>query len=154
MKKIWLILIAATIGLCVLCSLPRMASCDSPIVFIVNNANPATSVGMLDLIDYYRKTRREWPDGTAVRFVDRNVGSAERQAFLREVLKQSESDVDLFWLAQKLRSGNSTPIQVSGDDLVIELVKAFQGAIGYVSSSKKLDGMGVKPIHVIGLDRN
>jgi len=131
-----------------------MASCDSPIVFIVNNANPATSVGMLDLIDYYRKTRREWPDGTAVRFVDRNVGSAERQAFLREVLKQSESDVDLFWLAQKLRSGNSTPIQVSGDDLVIELVKAFQGAIGYVSSSKKLDGMGVKPIHVIGLDRN
>jgi ABC-type phosphate transport system substrate-binding protein len=154
LKKIQLLLIAAIIGLCALCSLPHMASCDSSIVFIVNNANSATSVGILDLIDYYRKTRREWPDGTPVRFVDRNVGSAERQAFLREVLKQSESDVDLFWLGQKLHSGNSTPIQVSGDDLVIEMVKAFQGAIGYVSSSKKLDGTGVKPIHVIGLDRN
>jgi ABC-type phosphate transport system substrate-binding protein len=146
-------LIATMIGLGALCSLPHMANCDSPIVFVVNNSNPATSVGILDLIDYYRKSRREWPDGAPVRFIDRNVGSAERQAFLREVLKQSESDVDLFWLGQKLRSGNSTPLQVPSDDLVIEMVKSFQGAIGYVSATKKLDGMGVKPIRVNGLDR-
>jgi ABC-type phosphate transport system substrate-binding protein len=148
------------IGLLMSCLSPPKAICDSPIVFIVNGSNPATSVGVLDLVDYYEKRRRQWPDGETVRFIDRNVGSSERQTFLRDVLKQSESDVDLFWLGQKLHSGNSLPIQVSSDDLVIELVKSFRGAIGYIaasnisSSPKTLEARGVKQIHVNGLDRN
>lgn len=141
-------------GLSAIFSSPHLARCDSPIAFIVNNSNPATSIGLLDLIDYYEKKRREWPDGERVTFIDRNVGSEERQAFLQEVLKQSESDVDIFWLSQKLHSGNSIPIQVSSDDLVIEMVKSFPGAIGYVSSSKKLATRKVKQIHINGLDPN
>jgi len=126
----------------------RPTRCDTPIVFIVNSANPATSVSKLDLIDYYKKRRRVWPDGSAVRFIERNIGSAERRTFISGILKQSENDVDLFWLQQKLLTGDSAPIQVSSDDLVIEMVRSFQGAIGYISSDLKPIGTGVKTIEI------
>lgn len=130
--------------------MPVTAVTENPILFIVNKSNPMTSIGLRDLIDYYQKKQREWPDGSPVRFIDRNPGSPERQVFLREVLHQSESDVDLFWYGEKFHSGTSVPIQVSNDDLVIEMVKSFRGAIGYVSSSTKIKGDDVKEIRLTG----
>jgi ABC-type phosphate transport system substrate-binding protein len=124
------------------------AGAGLPIVFIVNKQNPANTVNVRDVIDYYEKRKRQWPDGAPVRFIDRNPGSPEREAFLHGVLKQSESDIDLFWFAQRLRSGNSIPIQVSTDALVIELVKTFRGAIGYISPSIRLANEQVKVIQV------
>ena len=109
-----------------------------------------TSLGLRDLIDYYQKKQREWPDGVLIRFIDRNPGSPERQTFLRDILHQSESDVDLFWYGEKFRSGTSIPIQVGSDDLVIEMVKSFRGAIGYVSSQSKIKGEDVKEIKLTG----
>jgi ABC-type phosphate transport system substrate-binding protein len=128
---------------------PSRGHTDPPLRFIVNKANPAVSIGRRDLIDYYEKKRREWPDGIPVRFIDRNGGSSERQSFLRDFLHSSESDVDLFWFSQKIRSGTSVPVQVSNDDIVIEMVKSFRGAIGYVSPSADLKGEGVKEIKIV-----
>ena len=129
---------------------PTPGLTETPVFFIVNKANPVTSISRRDLVDYYQKKRREWPDGVPVRFIDRNSGSPERQGFLRGVLHQSESDVDLFWYGEKFRAGTSVPIQVANDDLVVEMVKSFRGAIGYVSSLSKIKGEDVKEIKLTG----
>jgi ABC-type phosphate transport system substrate-binding protein len=120
------------------------------LVMIVNQDNPATQISLRDLADFYEKKKRYWPDDTPVRFVDRNPGSPERKTFLRTILKQSESSIDLYWYGQKLHSGDSTPLQVSSDEMVIEFVKSFKGAIGYVSLSTRIAGEPVKVIKVTG----
>ena len=129
---------------------PAQAFTGNQIFFIVNKSNPMTSVSRRDLIDYYEKKQREWPDGSPVRFIDRNSGSPERETFLRDLLHKSESDVDLFWYGEKFRAGTSVPIQVGSDDLVFEMVKSFRGAIGYVSSQSKIKGEDVKEIKLTG----
>jgi ABC-type phosphate transport system substrate-binding protein len=123
---------------------------DTPLIFIINEANPVESISRRDLVDFYEKHRREWPDGVPVRFIDQPASSSERQTFMRDVLHMSASDVDLFWFGEKFRSGASIPIQVASDDLVIEMVKSFPGAIGYVSSPDKIKNQGVKEIHLSG----
>jgi ABC-type phosphate transport system substrate-binding protein len=123
----------------------------APIVFIVNSRNPVTSISREDLIEYYEKRRRLWPNGGEVRFIDRSPGSPERAAFLSEVLAESESDVQLYWFNQKFRSGNRMPIETSSNEMTIEAVRSFEGAIGYVSPSVASNAKGVKVIKVTGL---
>jgi ABC-type phosphate transport system substrate-binding protein len=123
---------------------------ESRIVFIVNRDNPATQISARDLVDFYEKKKRFWPDETPIRWVDRIPGSPERDAFLKDIIKQSESSIDMYWYGQKLHSGDSIPLQVRSDEMVIEFVKSFKGAIGYVSSTTRLSGEPVKPIKVTG----
>jgi ABC-type phosphate transport system substrate-binding protein len=127
---------------------------DAEIIFIINKKNPTEVVETRDIIDYYRKEKRQWPDGMPVRFVDHSAGSEERRLFLRKILKQSSTDVDLYWFSQKLRSGDSMPMQVSSDSMVIQFVKSIDGAIGYVSSSVDLAEGGVKQLKVSDTPKN
>jgi ABC-type phosphate transport system substrate-binding protein len=146
------LVIATILSLLAGAGLPHARS-DEPganigIVFIVNSHNPVSSVSVRDLTDYYQKTKRQWPDGSAVRFIDRDVGSPERAVFLSRILKQSESAVQLYWYGKKLHSGDSIPIQVSTDTMAIETVATFDGAIGYVSSHAQLKDPRIKAISV------
>jgi ABC-type phosphate transport system substrate-binding protein len=124
---------------------------STSIVFIVNNHNPVTSIDRSDLIDYYEKRRRIWPGGFDVRFVDHIGDSPERSMFLRVYLQRSESDVQFYWFSQKIHSGTRMPVQASSDQAVIDLVKSFEGGIGYVSSTTQLNGMGVKEVKITGV---
>ena len=139
---------AAAVFALVLFLLPRSAATDSGLTFIVNKDNPVQALSRNDLVDYYEKRKRQWPDGSSVRFIDREPGSPERAKFLKEILGQSESDVDLFWFAQKIHSGDSMPVQIPSDSMVIEMVKSFKGAIGYVTSSTPLSGTQVRRITI------
>jgi hypothetical protein len=121
------------------------------VVFIVNSHNPTVSIDRADLIDYYEKRRRIWPNGFDVRFIDHIEGSPERAIFLRLFLRRSESDVQFYWFSQKIRSGSRMPVQASSDQAVIELVKSFDGGIGYVSSSTPLSGTGVREVKITGV---
>src|ERR1700722_17989953 len=97
--------------------LPSPVLAESGLVFIVNRDNPVGSITREDLIDYYEKRKRLWPDGSPVRFIDRETGSSERARFLKECLMKTESDVDLFWFGQKLHSGDAMPIQIRSESL-------------------------------------
>lgn len=132
---------------------PAGAAGSASIVFIINSGNPATSISRDDLVEFYEKTRRLWPDGVEIRFIDRAAGSSVRETFVRDVLQRTERDVQLYWFSQKIRSGNRMPIQATSDEMAIEIVRSFEGAIGYVSSSASLAGKGVKPIRVTGLSK-
>ncbi|MCM2278633.1 MAG: substrate-binding domain-containing protein [Oligoflexia bacterium] len=128
--------------------LPLSSPAGAGITFVVNRDNPARSLSAKELAELYRKKRRFWPDGTPVRFIDRNPGTPEREIFSRRILRQTEAEVDLFWVGQKLYTGDSAPLQVASDAAVLRMVRIFKGAIGYVSSGSALDSGSVKVIDV------
>lgn len=116
-------------------------------VFIVNAENPAESISSKELKDYFFKRKPQWPDGSPVRFIDRNE-SPERKLFLEKLLRQTSEEIDTFWIGQKLYSGNSAPVQAASQSMVIYFVATFKGAIGYVSSASAVTDKKVKVIKV------
>ncbi len=115
------------------------------VVIIVNAENPSDAIGTDELVDFYLKKKRQWPDGNSVRFIDRTDDSPERKVFLKRIVGKTGREVDLYWIGQKLYSGDSAPMQVSSDAMTATLVSRLNGAIGYVSS-QFAGAKGVKKI--------
>jgi ABC-type phosphate transport system substrate-binding protein len=96
----------------------RIAFAVDGLVFIVNADNPVTSVSKQEIKDLFYKRKGQWPNGATVRFIDK-TDSPERKLFLAKILEKTGEDVDTYWIAQKLSSGNSAPIQASSDRMVL-----------------------------------
>ncbi|MES2964420.1 MAG: substrate-binding domain-containing protein [Bdellovibrionota bacterium] len=124
------------------------ASESVTLVFIVNADNPVGAISEGDLREMFFKRKKSWPDGTAVRFIDRSSGSAIRQDFLKSILMKKSDEIEMYWIGQKLYSGDSAPLQQASDAMTIRFVESFKGAIGYVSSSTELSDRKVKAVKV------
>ena len=122
---------------------------DSGIVFIINNDNPTAKISMTEVSDFYYKRKRNWDDGENVRFIDRTSGPL-RDFFLQKYLRKSASDIDLFWIGQKLYKGDSAPLRESSDATTVQFVSSLKGAIGYISPSTNLNSKNVKIITIEG----
>ncbi len=120
------------------------------ITIIVNEKNPVTSLSRAQISDFFMKRVKLWPDGIPLRFFDRTDGSDERRIFLKEIVKKSNRDTELYWIGQKLYSGHSAPSQVSSDLMTEIMVSKFPGAVGYVSREYETT-RAVKKIPVTGL---
>lgn len=117
------------------------------IVFIVNVDNAVAGLSAREVSDFYLKRKREWPNGSTIRFIDRKE-SPERQKFLDSILKKNSEEVDRYWIGQKLYSGDSAPMQSPTDSMSIHFVATFKGAIGYISGSTVVRDKNVKKIKV------
>lgn len=127
------------------------ASETDGLVIIVNQANSLNQIRLDQVVDYFLKKKRQWPDGTNVRFIDHKDESPEREAFLNHWLKKTGRELDLYWIGQKLYTGDSAPMQVTSDSMMASVISRFKGAIGYVSSSFNFSRqVGVKSIEVLG----
>jgi ABC-type phosphate transport system substrate-binding protein len=118
------------------------------LIFIVHASNPSSEISSNDIRDYYFKKKRHWPSGESVRFIDRGLTSHIHDVFVKNILRKSNSDVELFWIGQKLYTGDSAPLRENSDASTIQFVSAFKGAIGYVSSSATISDPNVKMIKV------
>lgn len=114
---------------------------------IVNEQNPVESISRTQLNDYYLKKTKEWPSGQSVKFFDRGDGSSERHSFLKSFVRKSQREIELYWIGQKLYTGNSAPTQIPSETMLAALVSRFPGAISYVSESFP-GAKGVKKIKV------
>lgn len=119
------------------------------IVFIVNERNPVTVMTPSQIADFYFKRSRTWSDGSPIRFFDRIDDAPEKAVFLRQILHRTSRDIDLYWIGQKLYTGNSAPTQVASESTLASLIARFPGGIGYVSPSF-MGAPGVKKIEVKG----
>jgi ABC-type phosphate transport system substrate-binding protein len=124
------------------------AGAQPPLVLIVNAQSSVNTLTKAEIRDYYFKKRTQWPDGTPVRFVDRASGSELRNHFLSTIIGKSAEDVDLYWIGQKLYSGDSAPLQQSSEALTIQFVSNLKGAIGYISGTTDLTNKNIKTIRV------
>ncbi|AZZ35516.1 hypothetical protein CIK05_01430 [Bdellovibrio sp. qaytius] len=104
------------------------------VVFIVNTENTTEKLTVAEIRDYYFKRKRRWGNGESIRFIDRTTGPL-REAFLKKYINKSTSDVELFWIGQKLYSGDSAPLKEASDATTMSFVSSLKGAIGYVSEA-------------------
>ncbi len=143
----WIVSAGLVIFVSLIVALPSMAFAvpADELIFIVHKANPLETIELKDLSDYFFKVKREWPDGTLVRFIDRKT-SNERKIFLGKIIKKTEEEVGRFWIGQKLFTGDSAPVQSGSDLMSIQFVETFPGAIGYLSSTTVVTSKGVKII--------
>lgn len=115
----------------------QLALAQSEVVFIVNSENPTEKLTMAEVRDYYFKRKRRWSNGVSVRFIDRTAGPL-REEFLKKYVNKSASDVELFWIGQKLYSGDSAPLKEASGSTTMSFVGSLKGAIGYVDQDTVL----------------
>lgn len=102
---------------------------------IVNADNPAESITAAEVTSYFMKKERKWPNGDAVRFFDYRDENEARAAFLKTYINKTSREIELFWIGEKIYTGNIAPIQISSDSMMIAMVARFPGGIGYISKS-------------------
>lgn len=122
--------------LTLLLSVSVMAASD--IVVIVNAKNPVTSIKNSELEDYFMKRTRNWGNGDTVRFFDYRDENANRKVFLKKFVQKTSREVELYWIGEKIYTGNIAPIQITSDSMMTSMVSRFPGGIGYVSSKYKI----------------
>lgn len=110
----------------------------SDIVVIVNEKNPVTSIKTSELEDYFMKRSRVWKNGETVRFFDHRDENDNRKIFLKKFVKKTSREVELYWIGEKIYTGNIAPIQITSDSMMTSMVSRFPGGIGYVSSKYKI----------------
>lgn len=115
------------------------------IVLIVHAQNPIIQITKNQLQDLYFKRNRIWPNGSAVRFFDRD--ELIRSEFLSQYLKKTTRQVDQYWIAQKFNTGDTAPTMISSDAMTMSLVSRFPGGIGYITLGSPLN-KDVKTIEV------
>jgi hypothetical protein len=115
---------------------------------IVNQQNPATSIKSSEIVDYFMKIKRKWPNGDAVRFFDFRDENKSRVIFLNKFLKKTSREIELYWIGEKIYTGNIAPIQVSTDAMMTLMVSRFPGGIGYVST-KQILPLTVKRLKIV-----
>lgn len=102
------------------------------VIFIVNAENTAEKLTVTEIRDFYFKRKRRWNNGESIRFMDR-TNEPLREIFFKKYINKSTSDVELFWIGQKLYSGDSAPLKEASDSTAMSFVGSLKGAIGYVS---------------------
>jgi ABC-type phosphate transport system substrate-binding protein len=108
------------------------------IVVIVNEKNPISFISTDQLNSFFTKKERSWKNGQAVRFFDHRDENMNRNIFLAKFIKKTSREIELYWIGEKIYTGNIAPIRVTSDSMMVSMVSRFNGGIGYVSNTFKL----------------
>lgn len=118
-----------------------------PFVVIVHPDNDVTGLTRGEISNVFLKETMQWSDGSVVEPVDLAGDSVVREAFSLEIHNRSGANVRSYWQREIFSGGQVPPLEIEGEDQVIEYVSQRPNAIGYVSASAGL--VGVKAIGVI-----
>jgi ABC-type phosphate transport system substrate-binding protein len=138
--------IAAFFAAAVLATITASAA---EIAVVVNKANPESTMDAKSVKSHFLRTLAAWSNGEKVRPVDHGGEPAQRAAFLQKVLGMSAADFERFWLEKQYASADNPPTKAPDDASVLKLVKAFKGAIGFVSKEAAAADADVKVVLTI-----
>ena len=118
--------------------LPFVVRAESDIIIIVNEKNPATVINTSELEQFFTKKIRQWPNGDTIRFFDHRDDHENRKLFLKKIMNKTSREIELYWIGEKIYTGNIAPIRVTSDSMMVSMVSRFPGGIGYVSKNYKI----------------
>jgi len=113
---------------------------DADFKIIVNSAISASNISTGDLKKIFLQKMKKFSGQTAV-IVNLKKGNSTREAFSKKILGKSAKKIDRLYLKNTLSGKGAEPDSVKSDQDVVAFVKSTKGALGYVSSSAKADGV-------------
>lgn len=131
-----------TIIILVLLVAPARAN-EGSFVVIVNPNNPVTKVDKKAIADGFLKKRTRWSDDLAMQPIDQRKNTSVRSDFSKRILDRSVASVRTYWNQIVFSGRGVPPPEAESDDAVVNYVAKHAGAIGYVTSTSKLDGVKV-----------
>lgn len=143
------LLLLHAVGLLVLPAAPSArAQQGTRFQVIVHESNGLNEASGTTISRLFLKKQTQWPDGLPVRPIDLPLGSPVREAFTSTVHRRSVSGVESYWQRQIFSGRDIPPPTADDEEEVLSYVRAHVGAIGYVSTKARLDG--VKALQVEG----
>lgn len=125
------------VALAILLSSAESPAAGSPALAVIVNASaPVTAIGSGELASIFTRTTKKWKDGTTIRALNLQVGSAERVEFDRVVLQMSPDASAKYWVDKQVRGEEGAPKAVAQADVIVNLVASMSGAVGYVPEDK------------------
>jgi len=116
---------------------------EASFVVIVNPKNPATKLDKKTVADGFLKKRTRWGDDKAMQPIDQKRSASVRAEFSKRILDRSVASVRTYWNQIVFSGRGVPPPEADSDEAVITYVANNAGAIGYVASTAKLDGVKV-----------
>lgn len=133
----------------VLQALPVRADGDKPepMAIVMKKGSKVSALSSAELLKIFKGQEKQSDDGTKFALTMRATGSAERAAFLEQVMKMSDAEYQKYFL-QAVFTGmlKTAPKVVGGIDALKAFMDSNDGAIGYVKLSEVDDSFTVLTI--------
>lgn len=120
------------------------AAQSSDFKVIVHQDNPASRLTKKDVSNFLLKKSTRWNENgfqAPVSPIDLDGKNPTREDFSKEVHGRSVSTIKNYWQRQIFGGHEAPPPEVASDAEVVAFVRNNRGAIGYVSSGTRLDGV-------------
>jgi len=106
---------------------------------VVNAQNPVGVLSATELSQLFLRKQQAWQhNGSQILPVEPTEGSSVRDAFVREIHHKDESALKSYW-RQMIFSGKAVPPPTEQSDAaVLDYVRRYPNAIGYVSAAATL----------------
>lgn len=101
-----------------------------------NNEFQADGQGANDILKaIFLRTQSEWPSGLAAVPYARPRDCQEDDGFVAKVLDMPKDAVADYWIGMKKKDGRRSPAVIESDELLLQLVSTYDGAVGVCSNS-------------------
>jgi hypothetical protein len=122
-----------------LCS-PARAS-DQALMIIANVDTGVTSLSRNELESIFMLSRRIWSNGKRILVVNLENGTPERTLMDRALLNMSSEQAARYWIDRRTRGGGEAPMRVPSAALMMKVIPALTGSIGYAPAGPLVPGM-------------
>ena len=114
-------------------------------LMIANNSVPETSLTEKDVKLIFLGKKIKWSDGTKIHKAG-IINVPVHEELLRKYIHKSPSSYSSFWKLMIVTGGGIPPKLFKTEEEVVKYVAERQGAIGYISSDTKHNGVKVLSI--------
>lgn len=141
----WTIVLLPALALLALESLRPVAISQTPprLVVIAHPSVKERSLDIDDLRAVFLRKRLQWSGGAHIVPINQPAGSVARSAFDAAILNFKPDQVARYWIDARIRFGTQSPQSVPGDVMVLKVIRAVAGSIGYVSADQETSGVHV-----------
>jgi ABC-type phosphate transport system substrate-binding protein len=135
-RRGWLGWAAGLFALALVTSADEAPAASRSLAIIVNPGVPAAAISSGELASIFTRAKRTWKDGSTIRALNLQPGTAERIEFDRAVLDMSPEASAKYWMDKQVRGEEGAPKAVAQAEIVVNLVATMNGAVGYVPEDK------------------